>query len=208
MPAKPSRNPKRRAMKYRESAPPEASDLAANLRWLRDREQIKDLYRRYAFGVDSLDFALVRSVFHPDCVVVGTLEEGSLDDYLEGLEAALPAWEATMHFMGNQYIEIGDGRGRVETWVLGYHIEAEGSPLDHLVLGLRYQDELVRAGDDWKIIRRETARQWHTGPFPRPSLGAPPYPRPGRRRRPGAARRGAKPARRGARPARPARRRP
>ena len=178
MSSKQTPNEKRRVMKLRESAPPDPSDLEANVRWLRDREQIKNLYRRYAFGVDSIDFGLVRSVFHPECVVVGTLEEGSLDGYLEGIEEGLHQWDATMHFMGNQYIEIDGDRGRVETWVVGYHMEAPDSPLEHLVLGLRYQDEVVRVGDDWKIIRRETAKQWHTGPFPRPTLGPPSYPRP------------------------------
>src|SRR5512139_914395 len=118
------RNATRRAMRHRASPPPPASDLAANVRWLRDRELVADLYRRYAFGVDSLDFALVRSVFHPDCVVVGTLEQGGLDDYLAGLEEALHQWDATMHFMGNQYVELDGDRGRVETWVVGYHMEA------------------------------------------------------------------------------------
>ena len=182
MVAKAVRNEKRSVMNFRESAPPDPSDLEATVRWLRDRELIKNLYRRYAFGVDSIDFDLVRSVFHPECVVAGTLEEGSLDDYLEGIEEALHQWEATMHFMGNQYIELDGDRGHVETWVVGYHMEAEHSPIDHIVLGLRYQDDLVRVGDDWKIIRRETAKQWHTGPFPRPTLGPPSYPRPKRPR--------------------------
>jgi len=182
MSTRPARNAIREAMRLRESAPPPASDPAATLRWLRDRELIKHLYRRYAYGVDSIDFELVRSVFHPDCVVVGTLEEGSLDGYLEGLEEALHQWDATMHFMGNHYIEIDGDRGHVETWVVGYHMEAPGSPLQNLVLGLRYQDDVVRVGDDWKIIRRETAKQWHTGTFPRPSLGPPAYPRPARAR--------------------------
>ena len=92
-------------------------------------------------------------------------------------------YDATMHFRGNQYVELDGDRAFVETWVIGYHMEAPGSPLDHLVLGLRYQDDLVRLGDDWRIIRRETAEQWHTGPFPRPALGPPAYPRPTRSRR-------------------------
>ena len=79
--------------------------------------------------------------------------------------------------MGNQYIEINGDEGHVETWVVGYHMEAPGSPLDHLVLGLRYRDDVIRVADDWKIIRRNTVKQWHTGPFPRPSLGPPAYPR-------------------------------
>jgi hypothetical protein len=176
------RNKIREAMQFRRSPMPETSDLEANVRWLRDRAQIEDLYGRYAFGIDSIDFELVRSVFHPECVVVGTLEETTLDDYLEGLEEALPQWEATMHFLGNQYVEIDGDTGHVESWVVGYHMEAPDSPLEHLVLGLRYQDDVIRVGDEWKIIRRETAKQWHTGTFPRPTLGPPSYPRPGRTR--------------------------
>jgi hypothetical protein len=164
-------------MRFRETPPPAASDVDANVKWLRDRAQVEHLYRRYAFGVDSLDMELVRSVFHPDCVVVGTLEDGSLDDYLEGIEQGLLMYDATMHFTGNQYIELDGDRGHVETWVVGYHMEAPGSPLEHLVLGLRYEDDVVWLGDEWRIIHREAKLQWHTGPFPRPSLGPAPYPR-------------------------------
>lgn len=174
------RNEKRRAMRFRECAAPPIDDHEATIRWLRDREVIKNLYRRYAYGVDSIDFDLVRTVFHPECVCVGTAESGQLDEYLDGMEEALHAWDASMHFVGNQYVEIDGDKGFVESWVVGYHMEAEGSPLEHLVLGLRYQDDLVRDGDDWKIIRRETAKQWHTGHFPRPFIGPAPYPRAGR----------------------------
>ena len=107
------RNEKRRAMEFRASAPPDAADTEATVRWLRDRALIKDLYARYAYGIDSADMELVRSVFHPDCVVVGTLEEGSLGDYLEGIEEGVLMYDATMHFKGNQYVEFdGDTRLR------------------------------------------------------------------------------------------------
>ncbi len=174
----PERNPVRAAMRHRSSPPPPRDDPPATVAWLRDREVIKSLYDRYAYGVDSIDMDLVRSVFHPDCVVVGTMEEGSLDDYLDGLADGLAAYEASMHFKGNQYVELDGDEAFVETWVLGYHMEAAGSPIDHLVLGLRYQDDLIRVDDDWKIIRRQASRQWHTGPLPRPFIGEPPYPRP------------------------------
>lgn len=171
------RNPTRTAMEHRSSPPPSTDDPAALLGWLRDRTMIEDLYDRYAYGVDSVDLDLVRTVFHPDCVVVGTMEEGTLDDYLEGLEAGLLMYDATMHFKGNQYVELDGDRAFVETWVIGYHMEAPGSPIGHLTLALRYKDDVVRVGDEWRIIRREAVRQWHTGPFPRPSIGEPPYPR-------------------------------
>ena len=172
-------------MELRTSPPPPTDDPDGLLRWLRDRTLVEDLYSRYAYGVDSVDMDLVRSVFHPDCVIVGTMEEGSLDDYLEGLEAGLLMYHATMHFKGNQYVAIDGDRAFVETWVIGYHMEAPGSPIDHLILALRYKDDVVRAGDDWRIVRREAVRRWHTGPFPRPFIGEPPYPRPSHQTRAG-----------------------
>ena len=173
-----ARDDVRRSMRLRTSPPPPATEPDALLGWLRDRTMIEDLYSRYAYGVDSMDMELVRSVFHPDCVVVGTMEEGSLDDYLEGLEAGLAMYHATMHFKGNQYVEIDGDRAFVETWVLGHHMEAPGSPIDHLLLALRYEDDVARVGAEWRITRRKAVRQWHTGPFPRPFIGPPPYPRP------------------------------
>ena len=165
-------------MRHKVSPPPPVGDMAATVAWLRDRELLKDLYNRYAYGVDSVDIDLVRSVFHPDCVVVGTMEEGSIEEYLDGLDAGLLAYEATMHMHGNDYICIDGDEASIETWVINYNAEPPDSPIDNLVLGLRYKDEAVRVGDDWKIIRREAVLQWFTGPFPRPYIGPPPYPRP------------------------------
>lgn len=158
---------------------PDPDDLASTVRWLRDVELIKALPQRYAYGIDTRDFELVRSVFHPDCTVSGTLEEGSIGPYLEGIAEGLEQWHATMHFMGNQYVTIDGDKGHVETWAYAWHLEADDSPLDDLHLGLRYQDDVVRVAQDWKIIRRSAVKQWHRGPFPRPSLGAPIYPRSG-----------------------------
>ena len=169
----PEVNALRRAMRFRECAPPPLDNLAANMRWLRDRELIGNLYKRYAYGVDSIDFDLVRSVFHPECEVVGTVNSGALDDYLAEIERGLHRFEATMHFVGNQYIEIDGDTGFVESWVTGYHMQAEDSAVDHLVLGLRYQDDVARNGDDWWITRRVAVKQWHTGPFPRANLSDP-----------------------------------
>ena len=52
-----------KTMSLRETPPPEVSEVEANMRWMRDREQLKMLYQRYAFGVDTRNFEIVRSVF-------------------------------------------------------------------------------------------------------------------------------------------------
>jgi hypothetical protein len=147
---------------------------AETLAWLRDRELVRDLPQRYAHGIDTDDWQKVASVFHPDCQVEGTLRTAAIRPYLEALEPGVKAYEATLHFMGNQYVEFapaGDpNQAQVETYAVAYHIEPEGSPNPDLVMGVRYCDTVVRVPEleDWRIIRRHVIKQWHRGPLPRP----------------------------------------
>ena len=150
-------------------------DETETLRWVRDRELIRDLPQRYAHGIDTDDWEKVASVFHSDCQVEGTLKTAAIRPYLDALEPGVKAYEATLHFMGNQYVDLsidGDSdRAYVETYAVAYHIEAEGGPRPDLVMGVRYCDTVLRVAElaDWRIIHRSVIRQWHRGPLPRPS---------------------------------------
>jgi hypothetical protein len=147
----------------------------ARIQWLCDRELIKELPQTYAYGIDTDDWALVASVFHPACEVEGTLQTAPIAPYLEALEPGVKQYHATLHFMGNQYVEVGDDVGHVETYAVAYHIEAEDSPYPDLLMGVRYQDAVVCARDPddrwdgWRIKHRHVVKQWHRGPLPRPA---------------------------------------
>ena len=149
-------------------------DDADTMRWLRDRELIKDLPLRYAHGIDTDDWEKVASVFHPECRVEGTMQTNDIRPYLEALEPGVKQYHATLHFMGNQYVRPGTqdepDRGHVETYAVAYHIEPEFSPHDDLVMGVRYCDDVVRVPElgDWRILHRKVINQWHRGPLPRP----------------------------------------
>jgi hypothetical protein len=148
---------------------------AETLAWVRDRELLRDLPQRYAHGIDTDDWQKVASVFHPDCYVEGTVQTAPIRAYLEALEPGVKAYEATLHFMGNQYVELALGgdpdRAQVETYAVAYHLEAEGSPNADLVMGVRYCDTAIRVPElaDWRILRRVVIKQWHRGPLPRPT---------------------------------------
>ena len=146
-----------------------SADLEAQLRWLRDRELIRELPQLYAYGIDTDDWKLVASVFHEDCHVQGTMTTAPVAEYLVHLEPGVKQYHATLHFMGNQYVNVEGDRGRVETYAVAYHIEADDSPYQDLVMGVRYQDEVARHGNGWKIVRRNVVKQWHRGPLPRPA---------------------------------------
>jgi hypothetical protein len=146
-------------------------DLESTVRWLRDLELIKALPQRYAHGLDTRNFDEARRVFSDDCYVKGSISENHIDAYFAGLVTGVQAYQATMHFMGNQYVDLDEGSddGFVETYAVAYHIESPDSGLPDLVMGVRYQDTVTRRGDDWCIANRTAIPQWVRGPLPRPS---------------------------------------
>jgi hypothetical protein len=145
-------------------------DAETTAGWLRDRELIKDLPLQYARGLDTREFSASRAVFSDDCTLKGALGENTIDGYFPGLVEGVQRYEATMHFMGNQYVDLEPGadHGHVETYAVAYHLEPDGSPLADLLMGVRYQDDVERRDGAWKIVRRVAVAQWRRGPFPRP----------------------------------------
>ncbi len=139
------------------------------IRWLKDRELIRELPQRYAYGIDTRDWSLVRAQFADDCRVEGNMGEAPIEPYLERLRPGVEAYPATMHFMGNQYVRIEADSGHVETYAVAYHMEADDSPIEDLVLGVRYCDDVARTPDGWRIRRRRVLNQWRRGPMPRPA---------------------------------------
>lgn len=146
------------------------SDLEKTVRWLKDVEIIKSVPQRYAYGLDTRDFASSRALFTDDCFVQGSLNTAPIDEYWTPLVAGVQKYGATMHFMGNQFVKLEEGadEGFVETYAVAYHIEAEGSPYPDLVMGVRYQDTVGRNGNDWIITARRAIPHWVRGPLPRP----------------------------------------
>ena len=129
----------------------------AGLRLLLDRAAIQDVLLRYARGVDRRDFELVASCFTPDASYEGALARGCIADALAALRGQTSRYETTMHFLGNQVIELAGDGARSETYALAFHRLREGGML---TVAIRYVDELVRHGEHWLIRARVVHREW------------------------------------------------
>ena len=149
--------------------PSNPGDLARTVQWLRDKALVEALPQRYAHGLDTRDFDRARAVFRDDCTVKGSLVEAPIDPYWASLIPGVRAYEATMHFMGNQYAELEPGAdtGFVETYAVAYHMEAAGNGREDLVMGVRYRDDVARDGAGWLIVKRHAIPVWVRGPLPR-----------------------------------------
>jgi len=123
----------------------------------------------YARGIDRRDWALVRSCFADDAMVEGSRASAPVEAYLADLRLGVEFFPTTMHFMGNQIVELEGDVGRVETYAVAYHWKAEQAGAEHpdnLIVGVRYHDTLVRSGERWVISHRHVDPDWRVGPYP------------------------------------------
>ncbi|HVX21713.1 MAG TPA: nuclear transport factor 2 family protein [Acidimicrobiales bacterium] len=141
-------------------------------REMKDRDDIARLARLYARGIDRRDWDLVRSCFSDDAKVHGSRKVADLDEYLPDLRSGVEYFPATMHFMGNQLVDVDGDTGTVETYAIAYHWKAEPAGSDgdgNLVMGVRYHDTVQRIDGTWKITARSVDADWRQGSFPPPA---------------------------------------
>jgi ketosteroid isomerase-like protein len=144
-------------------------DVEATVQELKDRDKIAHLIHTYAHGVDRRQWELVRSCFADDAVAEGSRTTAAIEPYLAELQPGVEYFPTTMHFMGNQLVQVDGDVGQVETYAVAYHWKGEPAGTDHpenLVVGVRYQDAVARHGDGWLITRRRVAPEWKHGPYP------------------------------------------
>jgi len=144
-------------------------DTEAKVQELWDRDRIARLPRTYAKGVDTRNWDLVRSCFVPDAFIEGSRATASLDEYLADLIPGVEYFPTTMHFMGNQYVDVDGDEGEVETYAVAFHWKAPqagAADTANLVVGVRYHDSVVRNGEGWLIARRHVDPDWRVGPYP------------------------------------------
>ncbi|GIW40972.1 MAG: hypothetical protein KatS3mg076_1549 [Candidatus Binatia bacterium] len=130
------------------------------VRALADRAAIQDLLQRYAHGVDRRDIDLVASCFAPDATYKGALGEGPIGAALEALRERMMRYESTMHFIGNQLVDIQGDRARSETYAIAYHQLVEEGSYRQMVVGVRYIDRLERREGRWLICDRVVVLEW------------------------------------------------
>ena len=126
-----------------------------------DKQAIAEVVLRYCRGVDRLDFAAVRDCYHADGVDHHTGFDGGADDYVAWLGTLLPRYDGTMHFIGNQLIDLRGDVARCESYGNAHHW---GTPADdptrNFVSGFRYVDRMERRDGEWRIGERWAIREW------------------------------------------------
>jgi 3-phenylpropionate/cinnamic acid dioxygenase small subunit len=138
----------------------ESSKSEDPTRLLTDRAAIQDVLLRYARGVDHRDLDLVAACFTPDASYEGALARGTIAEALVRLRDRIARYDSTMHFIGNQLIEVNGDTAKSETYAVAYHRLTERGEARLFSVAVRYLDELVRDGGQWRIRGRVVRAEW------------------------------------------------
>ncbi len=134
------------------------------IRYLLDREEIRDCMARYARGVDRGDWEAVRATYHADAFDDHGDYKGDIDGFISFASARTGSLPQVMHFLGQSLIEFADAdTAIVETYFMTAHTldaagrQAYGTVEDGTVqlsaMG-RYADRFERRDDVWRVAHR------------------------------------------------------
>ncbi len=125
-----------------------------------DREEIRELSRRYMRGLDRLDGELLGSVFAADATVDYGFFQGSGADFVEFALGVLKDHDANHHFIGQMMIDVDGDEAVGEIYFQAYHrVHQDGEAKDLFIAG-RYLDRYQRRDGRWRISFRSEVNDW------------------------------------------------
>jgi 3-phenylpropionate/cinnamic acid dioxygenase small subunit len=119
-----------------------------------DRQDISDVLVRYATGIDSRDWPLIRTVFTDDC----ELDYGEIgiwhgiDAVVDFMVAAHDMAGHTLHRITNQSATVDGDTATARAYVDALIMSQDNS--SGVNAAGFYDDELVRTDSGWRVKRR------------------------------------------------------
>ena len=130
-----------------------------------DKQAIKDLQVAYSLAIDSAEYHKLAEVFVPDVVAdyghAG--QHQGIASVQQACRDALDPLDGVQHLNGNHWAEI-DGDRATAGCYFTVHQFRQGTPGgEHYRMGGRYDDDLLRTADGWRITKRSLVILWADG---------------------------------------------
>lgn len=140
------------------------AELEAEVRCLRERQQIHEMYLRYTRGLDRCDLELLRSAFWPDAQVNYGANSWLSNDWINIWHGNyLKRLTSQAHHLTNETMDISGDVAHVESYLIALRRTNDGKSA--IIGGGRYIDRVDRRNGEWRIAVREfTPHCWLEAP--------------------------------------------
>ncbi|TDI58197.1 MAG: nuclear transport factor 2 family protein [Alphaproteobacteria bacterium] len=134
-----------------------------------DYNEITRRRYEYAVGIDTHDWALLRSIFTDEITMDFSSYSGqpsattTADDWVAGCKLLFMGLDATQHVMTNPIVDVDGDVATQRMYMKAEHFlqNDQGSP-DFALAGY-YDDKLIRTSDGWRIEAVTLTILWNRG---------------------------------------------
>lgn len=129
-----------------------------------DRAAIIDLLVDYTYAIDGRDWQALREVFLPDASFdMGVEVAEGVDAIIDRISGILIPLDASQHLVSNHQVRVRGEAATCRTYLHAQHVRKEAPGGRHYVIAGRYEDDLVRTADGWRIAKRRLVVLWREG---------------------------------------------
>ena len=134
------------------------------LKEIQDRQEIIDLTIAYGWLLDHGPRERLDTVFTPDAVANYMGDEfNSLAEIIEKVESALGRLTISQHLVSNQQVQLNGDEATCRCYLQAQHTLEGTEGGDNYIVAGRYEDELIRTPDGWRITHRALIGDWTDG---------------------------------------------
>jgi SnoaL-like domain len=129
-----------------------------------DRLAIIEVTHRYCWALDSKNWPLLDDVFCADATAElrSPLLQGR-DAIRDRIAGAIIPLDATHHMVTNHLVEVSGDRATCRCYLHSQHVRNDAVGGVNYVIAGRYEDELVRTADGWRVSFRRLVVVWTDG---------------------------------------------
>ena len=133
------------------------------MQMLVDRAAIVDITHRYCWALDTKDWAVLDTVFTPDATADLTVDLVGREQILQRIKNALTPMDDTQHMVANHQIILDGDSATCRCYLQAQHVRkaAHGGP--NFIIAGRYEDQLQRTSEGWRIVFRRLVVMWTEG---------------------------------------------
>lgn len=137
----------------------------ADLATLLDERAIVAVATRYCRALDTKDWPQLTAVFLSDATadLASPTRLVGLEAIVTRIRTALEHLDASQHLVGNHEVSVDGDSATHRCYVQAQHVLRAATGGHNYLVGGRYEDELVRTPDGWRIAYRALVVMWTDG---------------------------------------------
>lgn len=129
-----------------------------------DHHAIVDVTVAYCYALDEKSFDDLASVFTEDATAdYGTAICEGVDAIIAKVSTSVAHLDATTHMVSNHRVAVDGDTATCSCYLISQHVRKGAAGGDLYMIAGRYDDDLVRTDDGWRISARRLTRIWSDG---------------------------------------------